>query len=416
MMNIVAIVDPYSSGQYLANEFFGRGYACVCIHSSVDIPDAFKGSYFKDNFVDYIHFNEENRSEILDFIKTFECKAIVPGSESGVLLANQLANEAGLPGCEPSLLICLRDKYLMQERIAQVGLRSISQVRTSDYETLIPWIEKNQIEKVVIKPISSAGTDSVKFCENTDQIQMAMDEIIGKRDLLGNYNDDVLAQQYISGNEYVVDSVSLDGFHYVTNVSLYRKEKLHSGAIVYVEEIFIHPSTIEVTAIVDYAKAVLDALGICFGAAHIEIMFDDEGPVLIEVGARLHGAKAPRNVQFFSDVSQLDLLVDAAIDPERFKERTSKPPVWSKHSKAVSLINYETGKVSSIPGKKWAGTLSSYTLSFWNIEVGQEIKETSNLFDSPGGIFLANQSLQALESDTQRIREMENAGKLWILE
>ncbi|TDB52816.1 hypothetical protein C5467_15685 [Photorhabdus khanii subsp. guanajuatensis] len=414
-MKTVAIVDPYSSGQYLAGEFYSRGFSSICIKSGVNIPAVYAASYNKDNFIKELPYTISNFDKLVNKINEYGCQAVVPGAESGVLLANTLAHHLGLPCCDPNTLLCLRDKYLMQEGVAEAGLRSISQIKVSSFEELKPWLEHNLSSTMVIKPLSSAGTDSVKFCQTYAEIEQAISDIVGKCDALGNRNEYVLVQQFIKGKEYVVDSVSLNKTHYITNTSLYKKQILPSGAIVYSEELFIHPSEKEVKDVIEYAVNVMNALGIHFGAAHFEIMVDEHGPVLIEVGARLHGAKAPRNVQFFSNVSQLDLLVDAAIDPERFHQRTQSPPVYYKHSKAVSLINYDKGIIVDIPGMKWAETLSSYTTAFWNINIGQQLLPTSNLFDSPGGIFLANQDPRALEYDTQRIREMEKSGKLWVL-
>ncbi|MDG9668707.1 ATP-grasp domain-containing protein [Hahella sp. CR1] len=412
-METVAIVDPYSTGQYLAGEFISRGYHCIAVHSSNEIPPLFSGSYIRENFTDEVFLND-NYKDIVKFIKSNNCIAIVPGTESGVLLANTLANDLEMPCCDHEKLQGLRDKYVMQEIIKSAGIRSITQCRTSSISEAREFIKENKLDNVVVKPISSAGTDGVKFCKNIEDIEIALNSIINKKDKLGNTNLDILIQEYIEGSEYVVDTVSLNGSHYVVNTSIYRKVKLESGSIVYSEEEFIHPCNPEVSDIIEYAKLVLDALGISFGAAHLEIMLDKHGPVLIEVGARLHGAKAPRNIQFISNISQIDLLVDAAINPKQFFERTKEPPIWTKHSKAVALINHSNGKVIGIPGKKWAETLPSYIISFWNIELGQNVSQTSNLFDSPGCIFLAHKCKDVLENDIKRIREMELSNKLWI--
>ncbi|WP_445495947.1 hypothetical protein [Photorhabdus sp. SF281] len=83
---------------------------------------------------------------------------------------------------------------------------------------------------------------------------------------VASYNKD----NFIKGKEYVVDSVSLNKTHYITNTSLYKKQTLSSGAIVYSEELFIHPSEKEVKDVIEYAVNVMNALGIHFGAAHFD--------------------------------------------------------------------------------------------------------------------------------------------------
>ncbi|WP_411566253.1 ATP-grasp domain-containing protein [Pseudomonas orientalis] len=413
-MKNVAIVDPYSSGQFLAAEFFSRNYSCIAIHSCYPIPSVFAKSYYPDNFERELFLTDNTFDDVLTSLRDSGCVSIVTGAESGVILANRLAHALGLPSCAPSKLEALRDKFLMQEQIRRDGLRSIRQFRASSLQETLELLPDLQAARTVVKPLSSCGTDGVNFCESADQVKKAAESILGQDNCFGSLNDGVLVQEYISGIEYVVDTVSREGRHYVTNTSRYDKAQLN-GSFVYLQEHFIHPTDPEVLHIVDYALKVLASLGINFGAAHMEIMVDEKGPVLIEVGARLHGAKAPRNAQFFSDISQIDLLVDAAVDPQRFDSRISRPPIHHKHSRAVCLINSQRGTVTSIPGKDWANSLASYTTAFWNIAEGDCIEPTCGLFDSPGGIFLAHEKVEALESDMRLIRRMEAEGKLWTV-
>ncbi|MCF5714915.1 ATP-grasp domain-containing protein [Pseudomonas tremae] len=414
-MGYIGIVDPYSSGQFLAAEFASRNYKSIAIHSCFPIPSVFARSYYPDNFAQETFFTGSNFDELLALLRECQCTSVVAGAESGVILANRLAFELGLPSCVYSKLDSLRDKFLMQEQIKLDGLRSIRQFQAFSTDEALVLLPELHASRVVVKPLSSCGTDGVSFCENSDQVKLAVENIMHSNNCFGDINLGVLIQEYVSGVEYVVDTVSLDGTHYVTNTSRYDKVQIN-GSFVYQQERFIHPTDPEVSSLLKYGLKVLTSLGIDFGAAHMEIIVDKHGPVLVEVGARLHGAKAPRNSQFFSNISQIDLLVDAAVDPERFKARTARPPVYHKHSKAVSLINSQSGKVTAIPGKEWAASLSSFTLAFWNIVEGTIVEPTRGLFDSPGGIFLANESLEALESDTKLIRKMESEGKLWTVE
>nr|WP_314490035.1 ATP-grasp domain-containing protein [uncultured Pseudomonas sp.] len=413
-MRYVAIVDPYSSGQFLAAEFLSRGFNCLAIHSHSPLPSAYANSYYPDNFEAEFIAQGEALMPLLTALDDYACAAVVAGTESGVTLANRLAHALGLPSCDPDKIEMLRDKFQMQEQIRRDGLRAIGQLRATSVSQALAQAPSLDSQRIVVKPMSSCGTDGVSFCERPEQLQAAVERVLNQPNCLGQHNDAVLLQAYIDGVEYVVDSVSLDGKHYVTNTSRYQKKAMN-GSFVYEQEDFIHPSATHMQGLIDYAMKVLDSLGIRFGAAHMEIMLDRHGPVLIEVGARLHGAKAPRNAQLFANVSQIDLLVDAAIDPQRFALRTQRPPVYHKHSRAVSLINGQRGTVTALPGKEWATTLASYTTAFWNIAEGDLIEPTRGLFDSPGGIFLAHENAEALESDTRLIRKMEQEGKLWTV-
>lgn len=413
-MDYVAVVDPYSSGKYLPAEFARKGCKCICIHSRTPIPKAYADSFFKENFIDCYSASLISYNELLEVLKRYACKAVVAGTEPGVELANNLADGLGLKCCQPDKVKSLRDKFLMQEEIKKSGLRSIHQQEVFSIADALDFFEAVGND-VVIKPLSSAGTDKVFFCTQKHEIENAVRGILGEEDALGNINKKLLAQELIEGKEYVIDSVSLESKHYITSCSIYNKVRTPYGSNIYAEEVFIHPNDPRVEEVVSYGVKALDALGIKFGAAHAEIKCDGNGPVLIEVGARLHGANAPKHAQYYSNISQLDLLVDACVDQQSFFERTKQPPKFNKYAKAISFVNSNSGSVIGIPGKAWVETLASYTLGYWNIAVGDEISRTTSLLDSPGGVFLAHSSTEAIDSDTKLIREMENQGRLWCV-
>jgi biotin carboxylase len=59
---------------------------------------------------------------------------------------------------------------------------------------------------------------------------------------------------------------------------------------------------------------VLDALGIRFGPAHTELMLTKEGPLLIEIGARLDGSDAPIIGERAYGINQIHLTADCYLD------------------------------------------------------------------------------------------------------
>lgn len=96
-MGHVAIVDPYSSGQFLAAEFASRGYSCWTIHSCSPIPKVFAKSFYPDNFERSFFYTRDNFETLLYLLRAHDCAAVVVGAESGVILANRLAHALGCP-------------------------------------------------------------------------------------------------------------------------------------------------------------------------------------------------------------------------------------------------------------------------------------------------------------------------------
>jgi biotin carboxylase len=100
----------------------------------------------------------------------------------------------------------------------------------------------------------------------------------------------VLVQEYLEGQEYVVDMVSRDGVHKVVAVWAYDRRAANGAGFVCFGQ---RPLTVqdepEVAAMIAYQKKVVDALGIRHGPTHGEVKWCKGEPVLVEVGARCHG-------------------------------------------------------------------------------------------------------------------------------
>lgn len=117
-----------------------------------------------------------------------------------------------------------------------------------------------------------------------------------------------LLQEYIPGPEYVVDLVAAESSFVVTSVCCYTKLSdcgVSGRPFVKLYSTTLDPSDDRLRHIVAYAKAAASALEIVNGPAHIEIIDGPAGPVLIDVGARLHGTGAPR---WFQACYRNDLL------------------------------------------------------------------------------------------------------------
>ena len=67
-----------------------------------------------------------------------------------------------------------------------------------------------------------------------------------------------------------------------------------------------------------YATAALDALEIRIGPAHCELMWVDDQPVLMEIGARLSAGNNATLSRTCGGVCALDLTIAAYLDPRGF--------------------------------------------------------------------------------------------------
>src|SRR6202011_2477627 len=103
----------------------------------------------------------------------------------------------------------------------------------------------------------------------------------GRSNVFAVPNEGGVAQEYLFGTEYAVDAVSCRGRHRVTDLGEYAQLAVNgvfdrmSGCFTMVDG--------ETRAVLgEYAGGVLDALGIAYGPAHLEIMLTPNGPCLVE--------------------------------------------------------------------------------------------------------------------------------------
>lgn len=334
---VVVVVDPFSTGAMVAHALITRGYECICVYSdkleNIEnvaslIPEGLTLTFaatiaFDGNLAQTVAAVTSAAERIIDSSERKKLvHAVFPGAELGVRLADALSDALGLEcnGMEHSA--ARRDKYLMGETLRARNVRAVKQVKASTWaeaeDFLVNELRPTPFE-VVLKPLESAGTEDVILCLSLEQAQKTFHSILGKINGLGIENNAVLLQEYLEGDEYVVDTASRDGEHKVVAVWKYDKRRVNNAAFVYFG-LSVTPAVGVVNELIAYQFKVLDALGIRNGPAHGEVKFCRGSPVLIEVGARCHGGEgawvpiANKCVGY----NQVDAAIDSYLDPEAF--------------------------------------------------------------------------------------------------
>jgi biotin carboxylase len=214
-------------------------------------------------------------------------------TDTGLRTAELLAATLELPSSN-GVNEARRDKYMMQQALAAAGLPHIRQVLTENWTEVEAFI-KNTGFPIVIKPCRGSASRNVSKCENKQSAQKVFELLLGYPGYAnGTLSDAVLVQEYITGHEYVVDTVSSNGEHKIVAIWKYDKREL-SGApfVYYCTELVTETNDCISNLLIEYSTKVLDALGVKYGPAHIEIKIDDpiddqviNGPLLIEVSER----------------------------------------------------------------------------------------------------------------------------------
>lgn len=398
-MKKIIIVDPFSTGALLAPELKKKGNILYSVLSDNNISDFYKSSYKKEDFSNPTLMTIDEAKKKLNFIDS-----VIIGAESGVFAGDLLAEYFNVRGNSSHSSIIRRDKYLMQETLKRNGLNHIKsyEINPDNYISIISTLDNNK--EYVLKPKSSAGSDGVLYFNNKIKLlEFINDDVWKKSDLFGNINSSYLVQEYISGREFVIDMIIDQNDIFIASLCIYEKCNLNNNKFIYKSLTPLDPNENIFDYIIDYAKKCAKALEIKHGPAHMEIFYTLENkPIMVEVGARLHGGIAPL---LFKECYE-DNLLDSTVN--YFNKNNlpkSKKARLKKNGKIVFLMNkYENSILNNIDGFKYE---ISRLNSFFEMKIfcneSEILPLTVDLTNIPGIICLSHYNKKQIDHDEKMV-------------
>lgn len=264
---IVVVVDPFSTGAVVAHQLMQRGYECICVYSDRLENIEHVASLIPEGLTLSFTATIPYEGDIKALVSAIQSAsgpekridAVLPGAELGVLLADAITDALNLRRNRMEHSPARRDKYLMGETLREAGIRSVKQVKAETWSQAQAFIQSefgSESIQIVLKPLESAGTEDVILCSSMEQAKTTFASIFGKINGLGIENRAVLVQEFLEGNEYVIDTVSLDGTHKVTAIWKYDKRRVNDAAFVYFGLSLI-PATGNINDLIEYQFQVL---------------------------------------------------------------------------------------------------------------------------------------------------------------
>jgi hypothetical protein len=393
---------------FLPDAFARHGARLVHLQSTPKIMStlpALDVSKYLDNLV----YDDERAT--IERLTRFKPAFVVAGQEPGVPLADRLSEAMNLPTNGSRLSAARRDKYRMIEVLRAAGLRCADQFKSSEPERLRAWAEDRGEFPVVVKPLSSGATDGVFVCRGPSEVAAAARHVLSALDIFDLPNHEALAQSYLAGTEYIVDTVSAAGRRYVCGVWEYEKTLLPSGKPIYDKDILLDPSAPPVPELVDYIDQVLVALNIQYGAVHAEVIMTADGPALVEMGARLNGNMNPAFHDVCLGINQADLVALAYVRPTEFLDSYGGR-VYERRQEAI-VYNVPTelsGVVERVNDDVVDGIsrLDSVFLTVVKLKPGGRLRPTIDLLSSPVRVFMTAPDREQLMRDWRVVRDVKD--------
>lgn len=350
-------------------------------------------------------------AQTLKKVKALKPVLVLSGADHALELTMRLVHDLKLPGNKYKDLPTFRDKYLCQMALKKAGIRYIHSEPYKNLKQAYAFFKKCH-NKIVVKPVKGVSTMGVTICSKKEEIAKAINRASLKQSVLTNATP--FLQEFIDGDEFVVNTISHNGHHKVTSCYYYKKKLITKPIRTFIYELFVatSPTSKMMKPIVSYALKVLDAMNYRNGPTHCEFKVDKYGPVLIEANCRVVGASMP---YYFLDKvwghHETNLVLQSFLNSKEFIRKQPKYARPKANAVLKQLIIPRRIKVGKIKIKQALKNLESlvYIGSGIHLVKGNCIlPATIDLETSPGAVFLANKNIKHLARDLKYVTNLEN--------
>lgn len=402
---VVVVVDGHSSGAFLAPAFLAHGLNSLHVENGLEESEEHRATFAPETFLKTFRF-EGNLDWLVDELSRYSVAHVIAGTDSGVELADRLANALRLPTANPGDAEVRRHKGLMQQAAEHAGAGVAEHAVTLSAQEAVAWARSQRRWPIVVKPLRSAGTEGVQVCATEEELWSSAEQLLASKDLYGHPNRAVLVQEFLDGQEYMVNSVSARGEHRVMEIWKSAKRDI-DGAPVYDYTELIHSSHQHHGQLADYVSQILTAVGLRWGPSHTEVIMTEQGPRLVEVAARLMGSIDASVTTLATGQSQIVSTVRALLDPDRFLYETPPKGQVDRACRGVSLICPRDGLLTEDLDWQRFRKLRSFHSLRPRVRKGSTVSRTRDMFTRPGGVYLVHEDPNVVAEDYRNIRDWE---------
>ena len=316
-----------------------------------------------------------------------------------------VAKELGLVGIDSDTAHKATNKAAMRQALQEANVPVPKFFKVSSREEYENAVQAFSVP-FIVKPADNSGSRGIylvaDICDKDSVAQAYAHSHAFSR------NGDVVVEEYMVGQEVSVETLTVDGVCHVIQIT----DKITTGAPHFVEMGHTQPSALSAETkekIVRVAKAANRAIGIDNGPSHTEIMVTEEGPKIVELGARLGGDCITTHlVPLSTGVDMVKCCIQIALG--------ETPDIASKYSKASAIRYLPTpaGTIRSISGVAEAEELPGVRQVSLVYGVGDTLKGVQSSADRLGFVVAQadtrQETIEICEKATDCIKiEMEEA-------
>jgi hypothetical protein len=309
-MTIILAMSSYFKGEDLLREAKRQG-----AHTILLTEEKLKNDPWPWEAIDEL-FLMPNLGVIHDVIhavsylaRTRKIDRIITLDEYDVEMGAFLREHLRMPGMGLSATKLFRDKLAMRVAIQAAGLREPQFSPVINHDDIREWTWRVPAPWV-LKPRLEAGAMGIKRVYNDGDLWRLIEE-------LGDQQSFRVLEQFVPGDVYHVDAMTVNGETIFSNVSRYGRPPLavsHDGGVFMTYTLpDEHPEAQELFA---FNKQIIKALGHTHGPTHAEFIkgHADGQFYFLEIAARVGGAHIAdlvhkaRNVNLWAEWARLEIM------------------------------------------------------------------------------------------------------------
>lgn len=401
-MKKVILINPLVSSEYLSERFKQNNIYTIAVYTACcDELDEYSKPD-KRLFDEQLFFPTSSVSDICAKLKIYQADYIINGAEEYTSLTDAISEGLFLKLSNNSSTSHKRsNKYQMQEILNENNLPYIKQIKI-DINTLDITNFNDFKFPVFLKPVQGYGSINAFKITSPSNLSKKVVEL----KLEDKFNE-YLIQEFVEGTEYIVDTFSINGVHYLCDILQYHKENYNGQPIYrYVEVVTDKNIWMKVRL---FIIKVLTALDVNNGMAHSEIFIKDNGDIkLIELNNRVSGAKGYLNklVKSCYLKSHDEFLIEYLKGVPLNEVSVNK---IKNQARCLFLFNFKNQSsntirksISSIDSIKEIKILNSF-------QNNDRLSQDFNLLNCACIMLLHNESNELLDMHTKYIFELEQS-------
>jgi biotin carboxylase len=216
--------------------------------------------------------------------------------EPGIMLAAELRRHFGVDGLTIEQAHRFRDKEAMKVALDAAGIRTPRHVAADSAAAC--WEAAEQIGfPVILKPIAGAGSADTYRVESADELRAVLPRL--------RHVAIVSVEEFVDGEEYTFDTITIGGRIAYYNVAWYRPRPLIARSNEWISPQVIALRDLDdpgLAAGIEMGFDVIKALEFRSGFTHMEWYRKADGEVVFgEIGARPPGAHQVDQMKFACD-------------------------------------------------------------------------------------------------------------------